>query len=129
MHYKTAKANTPEQTEQRRLLRNNATNAEAILWKALKGRGANGWKFRRQHGIGPYILDFYCPELKLCIEIDGSSHDNKYTQDINRTSYLNMQGIRVVRFNNSQVLANPEWVVSEIVRTGKEICSEGSVHI
>ena len=129
MHYKTAKANTPEQTEQRRLLRNNATNAEAILWKALKGRGANGWKFRRQHGIGPYILDFYCPELKLCIEIDGSSHDNKYTQDINRTSYLNMQGIRVVRFNNSQVLENPEWVVSEIVRIGKEICSEGSVHI
>jgi very-short-patch-repair endonuclease len=129
MHYKTAKANTPEQTEQRRLLRNNATNAEAILWKALKGRGANGWKFRRQHGIGPYILDFYCPELKLCIEIDGSSHDNKYTQDINRTSYLNMQGIRVVRFDNSQVLANPEWVVSEIVKTGKEICSEGSVHI
>ena len=129
MHYKTAKANTPEQTEQRRLLRNNATNAEAILWKALKGRGANGWKFRRQHGIGPYILDFYCPELKLCIEIDGSSHDNKYTQDINRTSYLNMQGIRVVRFDNSQVLANPEWVVSEIVRIGKEICSKGSVHI
>ena len=129
MHYKTAKANSPQQTEQRRLLRNNATNAEAILWKALKGRGANGWKFRRQHGIGPYILDFYCPELKLCIEIDGSSHDNKYTQDINRTSYLNMQGIRVVRFDNSQVLANPEWVVSEIVRTGKEICSEGSVHI
>lgn len=129
MHYKTAKANTPEQTEQRRLLRNNATNAEAILWRALKGRGANGWKFRRQHGIGPYILDFYCPELKLCIEIDGSSHDNKYTQDINRTSYLNMQGIRVVRFDNSQVLANPEWVVSEIVRIGKEICSEGSVHI
>ena len=129
MHYKTAKANSPQQTEQRRLLRNNATNAEAILWKALKGRGANGWKFRRQHGIGPYILDFYCPELKLCIEIDGSSHDNKYTQDINRTSYLNMQGIRVVRFNNSQVLENPEWVVSEIVRIGKEICSEGSVHI
>ena len=98
--------------------------AEATLWKALRGRGANGWKFRRQHGIGPYILDFYCPELKLCIEIDGSSHDNKSTQDTIRTSYLDMQGIRVFRFDNSQVLTNPEWVVSEIIRIGKEICGD-----
>ena len=117
MHYKTAKANTSAQTEQRRLLRNNATTAEATLWKALRGRGANDW-------IGPYILDFYCPELKLCIEIDGSSHDNKSTQDTIRTSYLDMQGIRVVRFDNSQVLTNPEWVVSEIIRIGKEICDD-----
>lgn len=121
MHYKSAKANTTEQTEQRRQLRNSATSAEATLWKALKERQANGWKFRRQHGIGPYILDFYCPELKLCVELDGSSHDNKYDYDEKRTAFLREQGIEVVRFTNAQVWANLEWVISEIVRSGKKI--------
>ena len=121
MHYKSAKANTTEQTEQRRQLRNNATSAEATLWKALKERKVNGWKFRRQHGIGVYILDFYCPELRLCVELDGSSHDNKYDYDEDRTAFLREQGIVVIRFTNEQVWANIEWVISEIIRIGKEI--------
>ena len=91
------------------------TAAEATLWRALKGRSAGGWKFRRQQGIGPYVLDFYCPEAKLCIELDGSSHDYRYEYDERRTAYLNEQGIRVIRFRNEQVFMCLEAVVKEIV--------------
>ena len=121
MHYNTAKANSIEQKETRKQLRNNATSSEALLWKALRGRNAGGYKFRRQQGIGSYILDFYCPELRLCIELDGSSHDHKYDYDERRTAFLNEQGIKVVRFHNEVVLANVDAVAREIVRIGREI--------
>ena len=65
MNYNTAKANDATQKDQRKALRSNMTPAEATLWRALKGRGAGGLKFRRQQGIGPYVLDFYCPERRL----------------------------------------------------------------
>lgn len=100
MHYKSAKANDKQQREHRKNLRNNMTPAEAMLWKALRGRGAGGYKFRRQQGIGPYVLDFYCPELKLCLELDGSSHDYRYEYDEQRTLFLKEQGIMVLRFSN-----------------------------
>ena len=58
----------------RKQLRNNPTKAEQVLWKYLKNKQIKGYKFRRQHSVGNYILDFYCPALKLCIEIDGDSH-------------------------------------------------------
>ena len=93
MHYQTAKANNAEQKDQRKALRNNMTPAEAMLWRALKGRGAGGLKFRRQQGIGPFILDFYCPEHRLGIELDGESHRHKYDYDEQRTVYLRQQGI------------------------------------
>ena len=121
MHYNTANANSIEQKETRKQLRNNATSSEALLWKALRGRNAGGYKFRRQQGIGSYILDFYCPELRLCIELDGSSHDHKYEYDERRTAFLNEQGIKVVRFHNEVVLANVDAVAREIVRIGREI--------
>ncbi len=121
MHYNTAKANSIKQKETRKQLRNNATSSEALLWKALRGRNAGGYKFRRQQGIGSYILDFYCPELRLCIELDGSSHDHKYEYDERRTAFLNEQGIKVVRFHNEVVLANVDAVAREIVRIGREI--------
>ena len=121
MHYNTAKANSIEQKETRKQLRNNATSSEALLWKALRGRNAGGYKFRRQQGIGSYILDFYCPELRLCIELDGTSHDHKYEYDERRTAFLNEQGIKVVRFHNEVVLANVDAVAREIVRIGREI--------
>ena len=78
-------------------------------------------KFRRQQGIGPYILDFYCPERKLCVELDGSSHDYRYDYDEQRTAYLNGQGIRVVRFTNEQVFSCMNSVVAEIVRVANDI--------
>ena len=121
MHYNSAKANVHEQKEKRCSLRSNTTSAEAVLWRALKGRGADGLKFRRQQGIGPYILDFYCPEIRLCVELDGSSHDYKDDYDEQRTKYLHTQGIRVVRFRNETVWTNLEGIVAEIVRIGREI--------
>lgn len=121
MRYKSAKANDSEHKVIRKSLRNNATPAEAILWSALKGRGAGGLKFRRQQGIGQYVLDFFFPELLLCVELDGSSHDFKYDYDEQRTLFLRAQGITVTRFSNDQVCTNVEGVVSEIIRIGKEI--------
>ena len=116
MQYKSAKANNPDQLDMRRHLRTNMTPAEATLWKALRGRGAGGWKFRRQQGIGPFILDFYCPEQRLCVEIDGSAHDHSYDYDQQRTEFLEAQGIRVIRFSNDQVFTCLEGVVDEIIK-------------
>ena len=124
MHYKTAKANESEQKILRKELRSHATPAEAVLWKMLKGRNADGMKFRRQQGIGPYVLDFYCPELRLCVELDGSSHDYKYEYDEQRTEFLQKQGIRVLRFRNDQVWQGIDSVVDEIVRVGRLIKDE-----
>ena len=120
MHYPTAKANAAEHKDQRKSLRLNMTPAESLLWRSLRGRGAGGWKWRRQHGIGPFVLDFYCPTLRLCIELDGSAHDYTYEYDERRTAYLKEQGIRVVRFTNDQVQTCHDGVVAEIVR----ICGE-----
>ena len=116
MRYNSAKANDAEQKELRKSLRSNMTPAEAMLWRALRGRGAGGLKFRRQQGIGPYVLDFYCPERRLCVELDGSSHDYRYDYDEQRTKFLASQGIRVVRFHNEQVFTCLDGVVAEIVR-------------
>ena len=73
------RSNLKDQKTLRQSLRNNATATEAILWKALKGKQIDGLKFRRQFGLGPYVLDFYCPEIRLCIELDGDIH-NSYEQ-------------------------------------------------
>ena len=69
--------NIKEQTTQRQELRNKGTAAEATLWHGLKGRQIEGMRWRRQFGVGPYILDFYCPQLHLCIELDGA-HTTRY---------------------------------------------------
>ena len=98
----------------------NLTPAEATLWRALKGRGTGDMKFRRQQGIGPFVLDFYCPEHRLGIEIDGSSHDYKYDYDEKRTEYFREQGIRILRFSNQQVFTSLQGVVAEIVSAAKE---------
>ncbi len=116
MRYNSAKANSSEQKEVRKELRRHLTPAEATLWKALKSSGAEGYKFRRQQGIGPFVLDFYCPQVRLCVELDGSSHDGKYEYDEQRTAYLSRQDIKVIRFRNDQVWADVDAVVSEIVR-------------
>ena len=93
--------NQLQQKELRRKLRTHGTIAEATLWQMLKSRQIEGVKFRRQYGIGPYILDFYCPELRLCIELDGQPHftPEGYEYDLHRTEYLNrFHGIQVMRF-------------------------------
>ena len=109
--------NQLQQKELRRELRTHGTIAEATLWQMLKSRQIEGFKFRRQFGIGPYILDFYCPELRLCIELDGQPHftPEGYEYDLHRTEYLNrFHGIQVMRFENIDVFCYPENVLSEI---------------
>ena len=109
--------NRPEQKAIRQYLRNNMTPAEVALWKLLRERQVCGLKFRRQFGAGPYVLDFYCPELRLAIELDGAVHDSAeaVVYDSDRTEYLMREfRIRVMRFRNEQVFEEPEWVLEEI---------------
>lgn len=99
----------------RRNLRQQLTPAEARLWSYLQSSQL-GKKFRRQHSIGYYILDFYCPKKKLAIELDGSPHDTEegYKNDQERTCYLENKGIKVIRFENKEVINNLEGVLTEI---------------
>jgi very-short-patch-repair endonuclease len=100
--------NRPELESLRKQLRNNATPAEIKLWGRLQRSNLDGYKFRRQHSVGPYILDFYCPSVKLAIELDGDSHftNEAITYDIARTAYLNALNIKVIRFLNTDVFDN-----------------------
>jgi very-short-patch-repair endonuclease len=110
--------NKKELEDRRKLLRNNLTSAEAALWALLKGKQVEGRKFRRQHSIGYYIIDFYCPLEKLAVELDGQHHFTEEGQahDKERTRYLSTLNIRVVRFENEEVFQRPEEVLAEIKR-------------
>lgn len=96
------------------LLRRNQTPQEIILWSKLR-RGNLGLKFKRQYSVGPYILDFYCPQKKLAIEIDGSQHLDNKDYDRERTNYLNFLNIKVLRFWNNEINANINGVILKIV--------------
>ncbi|HET9218839.1 MAG TPA: endonuclease domain-containing protein [Terriglobia bacterium] len=93
-------------TERRRELRRNSTQAEELLWACLRNCQLDGKKFRRQHSIGPYIADFYCPECRVIVELDGAGHTNflDIERDDNRTRFLERFGTRVLRFENKEVL-------------------------
>ena len=94
-----------------RNLRKSSTDAEKLLWKYLRNRQLNGWKLRRQHPIGPYIIDFACVEARLIIEVDGGQHAANKHEDFKRTEYLEEKGYRVLRFWNNEVLQNIEAVL------------------
>src|SRR5712691_13269379 len=87
-----------------RRLRQNPTEAERALWRHLCLRQLNGHKFRRQQPIGPYIVDFVCLETRLIIELDGGQHSTQTASDTERSAWLKMQGLRVLRFWNHEVL-------------------------
>jgi len=101
----------------RKELRNNSTPAEIELWSMLKHSNLGGYKFRRQHSVGSYILDFYCPSEKLAVELDGDSHftDAAIEYDDVRTAYLNALNIKVVRFLNTDVYDNLNDVCERIL--------------
>ena len=99
-----------------RNLRNDMTDAEKKLWTALRGRQLNGFKFRRQHPAGNYILDFVCLEAMLVIELDGGQHQQQQFYDQQRDSWLVAQGFRVLRFWNNEVLNQFDSVCEEIWR-------------
>ncbi|MEK7615294.1 MAG: endonuclease domain-containing protein [Patescibacteria group bacterium] len=107
--------NRPLQTDRRRELRSNATKPEQTLWRHLRNNQLEH-KFRRQQGVGPYILDFYCPSLKLCIEIDGDSHETPEGKiyDQARTEFLNQANIKTLRFTNTEVTENIQGVLETI---------------
>ena len=98
-----------------RILRKEDTKAEKILWKELRNNKL-GAKWRRQHPVDMYILDFYCPKIKLCIELDGSLHKIKENRDYdkNRDEYLKNKNIRTIRFWNSEIEKNIKIVLEKI---------------
>ena len=109
--------------EKARLLRNNMTEAEEILWEKLKNRKIFKARFRRQHPISIFIVDFYCHELKLVIEIDGGIHLNKEVaeHDEGREYDIEKFGIKILRFTNKQIFNNLDLVLNEILRTVSEL--------
>ena len=100
----------------RKDLRKNLTPAEATFWKLVKSSKFEGRKFTRQHSVGNYIVDFYCPSEKLVVELDCSGHftGKGAADDRERTAYLESKGIRVVRFENREVFEETEWMLDVI---------------
>jgi very-short-patch-repair endonuclease len=100
-----------------RALRTTGTDAEHKLWYHLRARRLNGFKFRRQHPVAPYVADFYCDELRLVIELDGSQHSEEI--DSTRTHALERQGLLVLRFWDNQVLQETEAVLEAILTVAR----------
>ena len=102
--------------DKRAELRNNQTEPEKQLWQRLR-QNQLGVKFRRQHGIGKYIVDFYCSELSLIVELDGDSHYNEQAlkYDLNRDSYLNGLGLTIKRFTNEDINKNFDGVINVLL--------------
>lgn len=111
------RGSTPELDAAARLHRRNMTPAESELWQALRGHLLQGLGFRRQHPLGPFIVDFYCPQLKLVIELDGDVHANQAEYDAARTEQLAAYGYRVIRFRNEAVLGDLTSVLKQIAAT------------
>jgi very-short-patch-repair endonuclease len=106
----------------RKYLRNHSTAAEATLWLMLKKSQVGGFKFRRQHSIGNFIVDLYCPYLQLSIELDGEPHANLYniTCDMERDKIIAEQGITVLRYENCWVYEYPEVIKQDILEFGEK---------
>ena len=98
-----------------RVLRREQTDAERILWQHLRNRRLLDRRFRRQHKLGPYIVDFVCPDAWLIVELDGSQHIEQVAYDSARTEFLQSQGYRVIRFWNNDVLLRVDDVLHAIV--------------
>ena len=109
---------SPEQRLFAKTLRSQLTDCERRLWSRLRNRGLAGLKFRRQHPWPPYVLDFYCAELRLVVELDGGQHCDAdgFERDRLRTTYLERHGLVVLRFSNLDVVHNMEGVLTELLR-------------
>ena len=111
LHY-----NRTKEKWRRKELRINMTEAEKILWEYLKNKKLEGYKFRRQYSVDSFIIDFYCPKIKLGIEVDGEVHftDEAKEYDENRSGFLSDFGIEIIRFKNDEVFNNVEIVLNRI---------------
>lgn len=99
------------------------TAAEQVLWEALRDKKLGGLRFRAQHPVGQFILDFYCPACKLAVELDGSIHEGRAEEDAARTTHLRAYSYRVLRFQNEEVLTNLASVTARILGAAKESTS------
>lgn len=108
---------TPELMQRAKILRQEATEAECVFWEAVRGRRCGGLKFRRQHAVGQFILDFWCPEHRLLVELDGGIHDRAdvAAHDREREAWIRRYGVRILRFRNEEVLTNLETVLQTIL--------------
>lgn len=108
--------NDPALKQRRRELRQDQTKAEELFWSKVRNKQLNSLKFFRQYSIGPYILDFYCPAMKLAVELDGGQHNvsEQREYDNTRSEYLKAQGINVIRFWNHELLSNMQAVLTKL---------------
>ena len=108
--------NRSEVKARRQDLRREATKPERVLWSRLNKNQVGGARFRRQYSVGPYVLDFYCPALKLAVEIDGETHRGSEAEayDGQRQAYVESMGIRFLRFTNAEVVSDPDAVIGRI---------------
>ncbi len=106
---------TPGRLERARSLRRTDADAEMRLWHALRSRQLTGWKFRRQHPVGPFVADFVCLAASIVIEVDGAHHAEQRAKDDARTRFIESKGFRVIRFDDGQVLKELEAVL-EVIR-------------
>ena len=108
--------NDPILKQRRQELRCNQTDAEKAFWKSVRNRQFLGMRFFRQYSIGPYILDFYCPTVKVAIELDGGQHNQSENKEYDeaRSEYLKTQGINVIRFWNHEVLIDMQSVLNKL---------------
>jgi very-short-patch-repair endonuclease len=112
MERKWVRGASPELGARAKELRHAPTRAEDLLWNGL--RGWNFATFRRQHPVDRFILDFYCPAARLCVEVDGGVHDEQKERDEARTEHLAARGIRVIRFRNEEVITDCRAVLRQI---------------
>ena len=108
--------NLVSQADMRRKLRHTATPEEVAFWSLVKSKQICGVQFRRQFSVGPYVLDFYCPRVKLCVELDGIHHysEEEVIHDKRRTDFLATLGIEVIRIDNTAIWTCSDMVVSTI---------------
>ena len=108
---------TPRKHSLAKNMRSKMTSAEAKLWSQLRRNNLACYHFRRQQIIEPYIVDFYCHQAVLIIEIDGPVHQYKQQENINREIYLNEQGYQIIRFTNQQINCEIDQVLNKIIET------------
>ena len=99
-----------------RQLRHKSTPPEQLLWLALRNGQIAGLKFRRQHPLGPYVVDFYCHDASLVVKIDGMSHIDRLEQDQERINYLQQQGLKILRVTNQDVMDDLDAVAMGIAQ-------------
>ena len=114
-------------SHQARNLRKSMTHAEVLLWLGLKGHSREGFSFRRQHPVGPYIADFYCAKVKLAIEVDGQIHEraDRPERDALRDQWFAQRGIETMRIPAADIMADAHEVSEGIVRFVKDRLKEG----